>query len=382
MAARTRPLTLGAMLCAWALAGAAPAPFEPVRLNDLQFIGAHNAYHIAPDQAVFDRMRDTRYRESAEWTAPRLEAALSFTHPMIADQLDMGLRVFEFDVHDDPQGGRFASPGFLRALDPDIAAGLAPVDPAGDLARPGMKVFHTADTDVRSRCLRFVACLTTIRDWSDAHPDHMPIFIQIETKEGSRPPIADAYVPAAPAPFDADAWRRLHGEILSVFAPARLLLPADLQGDAASVNEAVRRNGWPPLSELRGKVIFLLLDDPDQQQAYVALSLAGEAPLLFASRGERDPETAWLIRSRPDRREIRPLVQAGFLVYTRADANSAEARRSDYRRAQEALASGAQLISTDYPVAVPGVGGGYAVSFGGAYVRCNVIRRPDGCAAD
>ncbi len=47
--------------------------------------------------------------------------------------------------------------------------------------------------------------------------------------------------------------------------------------------------------------------------------------------------------------EIRRLVQDGFIVRTRADANGREARTNDTRRRELAIASGAQLISTDYP---------------------------------
>jgi hypothetical protein len=372
---------LAAVLAALAGLSATPAFSEsrqPVRLNELQFIGTHNSYHIAPDQAVFDVMKATGYRESAKWTGAKLEAALSFSHPSITAQLEMGLRVFEFDIHDDPDGGRFASPGFLKALPPDVVAQLDPVDPDGELLAPGFKVFHSVDTDVRSRCLRLTGCLKELRLWSLANPGHMPIFIQIETKEGSRPPIADAYVPAPDAPFDRDSWLRLHEEIRAVFPEDALFTPADLQGAYPSVNAAVRAEGWPVAQKLAGKFIFLLLDDPEPQDAYAALIDAGVAPLLFVARHENDPHTAWLMRPKPDRRRIRPLVEAGFLVYTRADANSAEARRSDYTAAEEALASGAQLISTDYPTPNPAVGP-YAVSFRGKYVRCNVILRRDGC---
>jgi hypothetical protein len=46
---------------------------------------------------------------------------------------------------------------------------------------------------------------------------------------------------------------------------------------------------------------------------------------------------------------IQKLVKAGFLVRTRADADTAEARANDPARRDKALASGAQFVSTDYP---------------------------------
>lgn len=351
----------------------------PVRVSDLQFIGTHNSYHIRPDQAVFDLMRETGYQESTRWTGPELEKALSYTHPPLSEQLEMGLRVFELDIFDDPEGGRFASPGFLRALDPAIVTSLAPVDPQGGLDLPGFKVFHSVDSDVRSQCLRLVECFKEVKAWSDANPGHMPVFIQIETKEGGKPALANAYEPARPLEFTADSWERLHGEILSVFPRERLFIPGDLKGRHDTVNAAVRAQGWPAAEVLAGKVVILLLDSRKKQDQYVGLIGAGFEPLIFPSLDADDPHTAWLIRPTPRREEIRPLVEAGFMVYTRADANSAEARRGDTRRAEEAIASGAQFISTDFPIPNPELGD-YVVSFGGAYVRCNTVIRRDRCA--
>lgn len=352
-----------------AVAGGTPdALAAPLRLNELQYIGTHNSYHVAPDAAVFEVMRRTNYRESEFWTAARLAPALSYTHAPIAEQLELGLRVFEFDLHDDPDGVRFVAPGFLRALTPEARRALAPVDPAGELSRPGLKVFHAADTDVRSRCLRFVACLQSIRAWSDAHPDHEPIIIQLETKEGVKPPLADAYRPVGSPPFGEAAFARLHAEILSVFPEERLVRPAEVRGDFDSVNAAVRAVGWPPVDRLRGRIIFLLLDAPEKQDEYAAFARRAGGALLFVSRSPEDPETGWLIRPEPDVAAIAAFVDQGFLVYTRADADGLETRTGDRSRCRRAVESGAQMIATDRPTPDPRHSD-YEVSFDGAYVR-------------
>jgi hypothetical protein len=70
---------------------------------------------------------------------------------------------------------------------------------------------------------------------------------------------------------------------------------------------------------------------------------------------------------------IQRLVKAGFLVRTRADADTVEARTNDTRRRAKALASGAQFISTDYPEANPAFSP-YAVRFDeGIVVRINPV---------
>ena len=46
---------------------------------------------------------------------------------------------------------------------------------------------------------------------------------------------------------------------------------------------------------------------------------------------------------------IQRLVKAGFMVRTRADADTQQARQADRRRRDLAFSSGAQFVSTDYP---------------------------------
>lgn len=358
-------LMLGGAIASTAIAQDRP---DDIRLSDLQFIGTHNSYHIEPDQAIDLAMLATRYAEGDKWTAPRLVRALAYSHTPLSAQLSMGIRLFELDLHDDPEGGRFADPGAFRAL---TALKLIPDEPfdAAPLRRPGFKTFHSVDTDVRSTCPVFADCLKEIRDWSDAHPDHLPIFIQLEAKQHSKPAIGGKYTPAPDAPFDAGSWKRLQAEILSVFAADRLITPAVVQGGSPSLNAAVRERGWPGVAASRGKIVFLLLDDDDVQAGYLA-ALPHESRLIFPRLAEGDPDAAWLHVDDPDVARIRRAVAQGYLVYTRADAGTEEARANDGRRRDRAFSSGAQLIATDYPYADARFST-YAVRFPGyRYSRC------------
>ena len=60
-----------------------------------------------------------------------------------------------------------------------------PEDPAyvAAMSKPGFKVLHIQDIDFHSSCLTFVECLTIIRDWSRAHPRHVPILITMNTND-------------------------------------------------------------------------------------------------------------------------------------------------------------------------------------------------------
>jgi hypothetical protein len=71
---------------------------------------------------------------------------------------------------------------------------------------------------------------------------------------------------------------------------------------------------------------------------------------MFVNVQEGLPEAAFRIVNDPIREQqyIQKLVELGYMVRTRADANTWEARKTDYRRWAAALASNAQVISTDY----------------------------------
>ena len=69
---------------------------------------------------------------------------------------------------------------------------------------------------------------------------------------------------------------------------------------------------------------------------------------------------------------------------TRADADTVEARANDTSTRDAALASGAQWVSTDYPV--PNYGVGFATTYfaeipGGTVARCNPVNAPRSCVS-
>ena len=190
--------------------GCTRAAVDALKLNDQQAIGTHNSYKqaIAPKQMALLRAVDAKQADG-----------LDYAHPPLASQLDAGARQLELDLLSDPQGGRYASPLAMR-MAPDLPYDLAP------LRAPGMKVMHVQDVDYRSSCPRFTDCLRQIADWSKAHPDHLPILVLLNLKEGG------LKVPGAvEAPvFDAAAMDAVDGEIRSVFAERDLITPGGVQG--------------------------------------------------------------------------------------------------------------------------------------------------------
>ena len=80
--------------------------------------------------------------------------------------------------------------------------------------------------------------------------------------------------------------------------------------------------------------------------------------------------------------EIQRLVAKGYLIRTRSDEPMATIRDKDFSRVGIALASGAQVVTTDFPVA--GMAARYDSDFvaklpGDTAVRCNPVSAPTWC---
>jgi len=75
-----------------------------------------------------------------------------------------------------------------------------------------------------------------------------------------------------------------------------------------------------------------------------------------------------------DEAKIRDLVRQGFMVRTRADADTKEARANDLSRFEAAQRSGAQVITTDYYIPDRSIDDRYIVRFeGGGLIRANPV---------
>jgi hypothetical protein len=70
---------------------------------------------------------------------------------------------------------------------------------------------------------------------------------------------------------------------------------------------------------------------------------------MFVYGSPNDEHTAFVLRNDPIDKENEILeLTKKFIVRTRADAGTIEARNNDYQRFNSAWKSGAQIISTDY----------------------------------
>ncbi|MEY2448416.1 MAG: hypothetical protein QOH79_1892 [Acidimicrobiaceae bacterium] len=340
---------------------------EQLRLNEIQSLGSHNSYHMQAEQKLFDALK------AFDAT---LAASIEYTHAPLTEQFDdEGVRQIELDVFADPAGGLYAK----RAGNAVIGKPKASGEPALD--QPGFKVFHVQDIDFGTTCLTFVACLTNVREWSRAHPRHVPLMILVEAKQDAIPdPVNLGFV--TPHAIGAPELDALDAEIRSVFGSEELITPDVVRGTHATLEEAIKTDGWPTLGASRGKVLFTLDNEDAIRDAYVTDHPALRGRVLFTSSPRGTPEAAFLKLNDPvkDEAAIRQAVLDGYIVRTRSDADTVQARSGDTTMREAALRSGAQWVSTDYEVADTRFGKGYVVVIpGGTPSRCNPVLAPRDC---
>ena len=165
---------------------------SPTTINQLQFVGSHNSYKLAMDEATF-----------AVLAKRNLEAAnsLEYWHIPLEEQLDVGLRKLELDI--------------FYADDGSFVVG------------------HVQKIDMNSSCVLLVDCFTEVLTWSSQHPEHIPVWISFNTK--------DQTIEGLPIPrlFTAKAFEDLDRTIIKEFE-GRIIWPRE-----------VSEFSWPKIKDSR-----------------------------------------------------------------------------------------------------------------------------------
>jgi hypothetical protein len=154
----------------------------------------------------------------------------------------------------------------------------------------------------------------------------------------------------APTAFTAEALHSIDKEIRSVFSDDELITPDMIQGKYKTLKEAVTTQGWPALHDVEGRFLFVLDETGKKLEEYLNPDGSLSGRVLFVNANESQPCAAIRIVNDPvkDKTYIEALVKKGFIVRTRADADTKEARENSYDRFHAAIESGAQVITTDY----------------------------------
>jgi hypothetical protein len=371
-----------------------PGVDDQVRLNEIQTLGTHNSYRYRPARALFDILMGAREVVKASGVDPY---ELDYAARPLAEQFTrLGARQIELDVFADPAGGLYADRAFNHLTNNavPVASGIAALN------APGYKVLHIQDLDYNSHCWTFVSCLEQVRDWSLANPSHLPLMILVEVKDEPLP-LPDAALallggrtPATPPVVDATLLDDLDAEIRSVFTnPSQVLTPDAVRADAATLREAVTTTGWPTLAASRGKVLFALDNGARVRDEYVRDRPSLQGRMMFADVGSASlPGAAFFKLNNAADPAIAQRVTDGFIVRTRADGPytsllpvAAPSGRTSWR---QALASGAQWVSSDYLERTDSANtevrtSPYSAFFPiGGVARCNPVNRPAACKDD
>lgn len=291
---------------------------DVLRVNHIQLKATHNSYHVETDGNTIP-----------DW---------HFTRDPLPVQLEMqGARGLELDTHYDTTTGTVA-------------------------------VYHVPTIDEQTTCRLFTDCLSAIKSWSDNHLGHHVVFVQIEPKDEEFGAMPDWALYA----------EELDSEILSVWPRDRVLTPDDVQNGAATLRDAVTTRGWPTLGQTRGKIAFYIDDRGLFHDTYSRGATDVSGRMMFPSSLADEPIAAMLVMNDPIMDDIAGVVGQGFIVRTMAD--SVPAPTDLIERRQAALASGAQIVTTDYPVSDGTTDA--LVIVDGTPSRCNPVSAPPQCTSE
>ncbi len=322
-------------------------PTDSLKLNQIQIIASHNSYHRHTDDTVFNFL----VRANALGILPSSydPVGIDYYHLPLEQQFDdYGVRGIELDIYYDPNGGQFHNREGLHMI------GLDGESHIEELNEPGFKIIHIPDFDYNTNYYTFKSALKTVYNWSIAHPNHLPIFINVETKQdvpADNSSLAGLGFPFTQAVhYDATACDKMDEEIKSVFGENldKVITPDKVRGSYARLDSAARNGNWPKLAEARNKVVFIMQGAAESLYKSGHPSLQGRAMFVYSSPSSA--EAAFVILNSPvgSYNQIQQRVQQGFIVRTRSDENTDEARSGDYTQMNAAFSSGAQIVSTDY----------------------------------
>lgn len=356
----------GAAFCMAALLQAQNQCKNPA-INQLQIVGTHNSYAQPADPKVldmvnpiikgmmqkYDSMMSEEQKAKFKEYHPNgmdIKEGLNYNHPDFTEQLNANLRGLEIDVYYDPEGNRFSHPTSYEALKAKGITDLAPFN-TQELDQPGFKVLHMADIDFRTHYPTLKDALTTLKIWSDQHPGHTPVFMMIEAKDSGFPILENS---TKVLPFDKKAYDDLDAEIVKYLGKDKIITPKEVQGKYSTLKEAVTHNNWPKLNDSKGKFIFMLLPGSagtlSSKNSPYLINDSLKERVMFLNSEPDDSFAGFILRDNAivRQKEIQELVKQGYIVRTRSDIETYEAKVNDFTRSKAAFSSGAQIISTDF----------------------------------
>ncbi len=296
---------------------------EGIKFNEMSFLATHNSYQttaINETKKLYGSLSDLTFGIYDD-------SAIDFESETLTQQLNCGLRSFEIDI---------------ETFDRD-----------GDISFTCM---HSPYFEMSTSCYDFSLMLKEFSMWSDNNPGHLPITIIIEPKKAFLPLEDMRY-------FNLDYALALD-EVLREGLGEKLFTPADMLRDYESFGEMRAADDWCKVKDMLGKVV-VLLHEGSVTKKYIAVDESIKTQAMFPMLREKDIDrdcTSFILCNEPDELlEIKEEVidEKKIMVRTRSD----EFGKITEKNCEDAFASGANIISTDYPVRTDTESGDYVVTF-------------------
>jgi len=232
------------------------------------------------------------------------------------------------------------------------------------------QVFHLQLVDEVSTCALFTDCLSVIQNWSLSKPDHLPIIVWMEMKSGMTDEPLESLL-------------LIEDEIQSVIPEEQLLTPALVRGEYASVREALDAEGWPTLGQVRGRVMFIILNNGEHTGPYTHDFTSLNDRLLFPRAASDQYDMPWAAVEKlgtGSRDGI--LLTAGANMLVAANVCSAgDEDEACYASREAGITNGLHMLKDDFPYPVEGRD--YWLELpDGPVASCNPLTAPDSCSGE
>lgn len=282
---------------------------DGVKFNEVAYIATHNSYQL---QSVPSYQQIYRNLETVTFGLVDGNAPL-YNSDTLTEQFNAGIRSIELDIETVVDG---ESVKFVCSHSPLI--------------------------DMTSSCYDFELALEEIRMWSDANPRHLPITVIIEPKQ--------VFLLDNGMRFFNLKYANKVDELLSEVFGDKLITPADMMGDHASLKEMREADDWLTLEECAGKVV-VLLHDTTVTNKYIKQDESIKSQAMFPMLRYKDRDKSYasfLIDNKPKdiAKHSQELIYEKNLI-VRARVDSFGSHNEEDRKLT--LESGAQILSTDYP---------------------------------
>lgn len=295
-----------------------------IKFNEMSFLATHNSYQTS----AIDETKKI-YRNLSELTFDAISSKTGdFWSETLTQQLNCGLRSFEMDIETFDRDGEIS-----------------------------FTCMHSPYIEMATSCYDFSLALKEIALWSDNNPNHLPVTIIIEVKS--------LFIPLEDMKFFNIDYAHVLDGVLRESLGEKLFTPADMLRDYSSFGEMRAADDWCKVKDMLGKVV-VLLHEGNITEEYIEIdpSIRTQAmfPMLRYEDIDRDCASFILCNDPEELLEVEEEVIAEnkIMVRTRTDKFTDVTQE----RREQALASGAHIVSTDYPVRTDLTEDSYLVSFG------------------